>query len=178
MTVASQLYAERPTADEYFAYYGQYINLLPTGNILEQLEEQIKQTRTLLALLTIEQATYRPKPDDWNILEVIGHLADSERVFAYRALCFARTDPTPLPSFDQDRFMTNAQFAKRGLADLLDELTVVRQASLFLFRHLTGEAWLRQGIASDNPISVRALAYIIAGHELHHVADFRQRYRV
>jgi len=178
MTVASQPYPERPSADEYFAYYGQYIHLVPAGNILDHLAEQSKQTRALLAPLTLEQTNYRPKPADWNILEVIGHIVDAERVFAYRALCFARTDPGPLPSFDQDRFVTNAQFAQRTLADLLDELMVVRQASLFLFRHLTEEAWLRQGVASDNPISVRALVYIIAGHELHHVVDFRARYGV
>jgi hypothetical protein len=168
----------RPEPDEYLAYYGQYINRVPDGDILDLLARQLDATSNLLAPLSPEQANFRPKPDDWSITEVVGHLADAERVFAYRTLWIARSDHTPLPSFDQDLFVANANFSRRPLADLLDEFVAVRHATSALLRTLDAAAWLRKGIAADNPISVRALAYIIAGHELHHVADFRQRYNV
>jgi hypothetical protein len=130
----------------------------------------------LLAPLSSAQASYRPKPDDWNMIEVVGHLADAERVFAYRALRFARGDATPLASFDQDLFVANAGFARRPLSDVLDELAAVRRATLAFFQGLEPAAWLRRGMANQNEISVRALAYVIAGHELHHMDDFRRRY--
>ena len=168
----------RPALDEHLPYYSQYINLVPDGNLVELLARQFDATHTLLAALTPQQANFRPKPDDWNILEVVGHLADTERVFAYRALRMARNDPTPLPSFDQDLFVANANFASRPLANLLDEFAAVRDASLAFLRTLDGEAWLRKGIASDHVFSVRALGYGVAGHELHHVIDFRQRYAI
>ena len=168
----------RPEAGEYLPYFGQYIDRVPTGAIVELLTKQLEATCRLLAPLSPTQVHYRPKPEDWNILEVLGHITDGERVFAYRALRIARNDPTPLASFDQDRFVANADFAIRPLADLLEAYTAVRRASLTLFRSLSPAAWLRKGTASDHPISVRALAYISAGHELHHIADFHQRYQI
>ena len=168
----------RPAADEYFTYYGQYINLVPEGDIVDLLTRQFEKTQAILAPLSVAQVNFRPKPDDWNVLEVLGHIADGERVFAYRALCIARNDQTPLPSFDQDLYVANANFAQRALADLLDEFATVRRTTLSLLRTFDETAWLRKGVASDNPISTRALAYIIAGHELHHVLDFQQRYNV
>ncbi|MFN8488125.1 MAG: DinB family protein [Caldilineaceae bacterium] len=168
----------RPAPDEYFTYYGQYINRVPEGDIVNLLTHQLETTNALLAPLSTVQVNFRPKPDDWNILEVLGHVTDAERVFAYRALCIARNDQTPLPSFDQDLYVATANFAQRPLADLLDEFALVRRATLFLLRTFDEAAWLRKGVASDNPISTRALAYIIAGHELHHLLDFQQRYNV
>ncbi len=168
----------RPAGDEHALYYAQYTKLVPDGNIVDLLMQQTATMRALLTPLSAEQVHFRPKPDDWNILEVIGHIADGERLFGYRALSFARGDTTPLPSFDQDVFVAGANFSQRTLADMLDELTIVRAATLALFRSLEPAAWDRRGIASDNPVSVRGLAYIIAGHELHHVADFHQRYGV
>lgn len=168
----------RPETGEYLPYFGQYIERVPEGAIVEQLTSQLDATCRLLAPLSTEQVTYRPQPADWNILEVLGHITDGERVFTYRALRIARNDPTPLASFDQDLFVANADFASRPLADLLDEYTAVRRATLTLFRSLSPIAWERKGTASDHPISVRALAYITAGHELHHIADFHQRYRL
>lgn len=168
----------RPGADEYFNYYGQYINRVPEGAIVELLTRQFERTQALLTPLSAAQVNFRPKPDDWNVLEVLGHVTDAERVFAYRALCIARNDQTPLPSFDQDLYVANANFAQRPLADLLDEFTLVRRATLSLLRTFDETAWLRKGVASDHPVSTRALAYIIAGHELHHVLDFQQRYNV
>lgn len=171
-------YFGRPEAGEYLPYFGQYIDRVPQGDIIEQLTQQLDATCRLLAPLSSAQVNYRPKPEDWNILEVLGHITDGERVFAYRALRIARNDPTPLASFDQDLFVANADFASRSLADLLDEYAAVRRATLALFRSLSPAAWLRIGTASDHPMSVRALAYISAGHELHHIADFHQRYRL
>lgn len=168
----------RPESTEYLAYYGQYISRVPDGNILDLLARQFEITCTWLVPLSAAQANFRPKPADWNVTEVVGHLADTERVFAYRALCIARANPTPLPNFDQDLFVANANFSSRSLSALLAEFTTVRQATLAFLRTLDAAAWLRQGIAADHPISVRALAYIMAGHELHHGADFRQRYNV
>lgn len=168
----------RPGPDEYGAYYASYIARLPDGDICDQIAQQTDAFCALLAPLSAEQANFRPKPDDWNILEVIGHITDGERVFAYRALRIARNDSTPLASFDQDLFVANGNFSSRTLGDLLDEFVTVRRSTLSLLHTLSSEAWLRRGTASDNPISVRALAYIIAGHELHHVADFRQRYNI
>jgi hypothetical protein len=168
----------RPGTNEYGAYYASYIARVPDGDICDQIAQQLDAFCALLTPLSVEQTIFRPKPDDWNILEVIGHIADGERVFAYRALRIARSDGTPLASFDQDLFVANGNFSNRTLADLLEEFVTVRRAILSLLRSFSAEAWLRRGTASDNPISVRALAYIIAGHELHHVADFRQRYNI
>lgn len=168
----------RPETGEYLPYFGQYIDRVPAGDIVEQLTHQLDVTCRLLAPLSSEQVHFRPKPADWNILEVLGHITDGERVFTYRALRIARNDPTPLASFDQDLFVANADFAARPLANLLEEYTAVRRATLTLFRSLSSVAWLRKGTASDHPISVRALAYISAGHELHHIADFHQRYQL
>jgi hypothetical protein len=178
MTNANPLASARPVADEYVAYYAQYVNRVPAGAIIDLLEEQLDQTRALLLPLTPAQAAFRPKPEDWSVVEVVGHIADTERVFAYRALSFARGDTTPLPGFDQDLFVATAGFDRRPLLDLLDEFAAVRHTSIALFRGLDEEAWLRRGAANNNPVSVRALAYIIAGHELHHVEDFRLRYNI
>ncbi len=178
MSRPRQFFATRPAADEFNPYYAQYVDRVPDGNLIDQLTHQLATTTQLLAPLPPEQAAYRPKPDDWNISQVLGHLADSERVFAYRALVFARNDATDLPGFDQDLFVANGNFATLPLTELLSAFAAVRQATLALFRTLEEAAWLRSGTANGNPVSVRALGYIIAGHELHHVADFRQRYGV
>lgn len=168
----------RPGPDEYGAYYGSYIARVPAGDICDQLAQQLDAFCALLAPLSAEQADFRPKPEDWSIREVVGHIADGERVFAYRALRIARNDETPLASFDQDLFVANGNFSSRTLGDLLEEFVTVRRATLSLLHTLSAEAWLRRGTASGNPTSARALAYIIAGHELHHVADFHQRYNI
>jgi hypothetical protein len=162
----------RPQSGEFLDYYGQYINLVPDGAITSLLERQIDQTVETLSTFSDEQAAWRPAPGEWNVIEIVGHLADMERVFAYRSVSFARNSPGALPGVDPDDFMAEAGFDRRRLADVLAEFVAVRQASLTLFRSLDEAAWLRRGIASDNEVSVRALAYITAGHELHHALDF------
>jgi hypothetical protein len=162
----------RPQSGEFLEYYGRYISLVPEGDITELLEQQINETVETLSTFSDEQAAWRPAPGEWNVIEIIGHLADMERVFAYRAVSFARNSPGPLPGIDPDDFMADAGFARRSLASVLAEFVSVRQASLTLFVTLDDAAWLRRGIASDHEVSVRALAYIAAGHELHHSLDF------
>lgn len=166
----------KPATDEYAPYYGKYTSLVPDGDILATLTQQIDATLALLRALPEEQGNHRYAPEKWSIKEVIGHLIDAERIFAYRALRIARGDTTPLPGFEQDGYITNGNFDVRQLADLAAEFETVRQSTLFLLRHLTDEAWLRRGVASDNPVTVRALAYMMAGHELHHVEILRSRY--
>lgn len=166
----------KPAADEYASYYSKYTSLVPDGDIVTALAEQVETTLALLRTLTDEQGNSRYAPGKWSIKELIGHIIDAERIFAYRALRIARGDQTPLPGFEQDDYIPNANFDARQLADLAAEFETVRQSTLFLLRNLSEEAWLRRGVASDNPVSVRALAHIIAGHELHHMEILRSRY--
>jgi len=168
----TQTHPGRPDAREYVPYYDTYIRLVPDGDIVEILDRQIDETVAALSSFTTEQAQWRPAPGEWNAVEIVGHLADTERVFAYRALSFARNDPAPLPGMDPDGFMAGANFADRSLADVVAEFVAVRRASVALVRSLDAAAWTRSGVADGNPISVRALAYIMAGHELHHARDF------
>lgn len=166
----------RPDATEYAPYYGTYIGKVPEGDLLQTLESQRRDTQRLLAGLPEQQALHRYAPGKWSIKEVVGHLADSERVFAYRALRFARADETPLASFDEQAWTPAGKFDARSLQDLAAELDVVRYATIALFRGFDPEALPRRGIASGKPVSVRALAWIIAGHERHHIALVRERY--
>ena len=168
--------ASRPGASEYAPYYGRYISLVPDGDILSLLPVQVDETLTLLRSVPESHAGHRYASGKWSIKEVVGHVIDAERVFAYRALRFARRDQTPLSGFEQDDYVRNGSFDGNLLSDLSAELEQVRRASVLLFRHLDQEAWARSGVASGNEVSVRALAYIIAGHELHHREILRTRY--
>ncbi len=165
-----------PDPSEYASYYGRYISLVGGGDILAVLEGQPRETLALLSGLTGNQGDYRYAPDKWTMKEVLGHVIDTERIMAYRALRMARNDRTPIEGFEQDDYVRHGNFGNRGLADLLEELVCVRRASLFLFQRLSPEAWMRRGIANQNEISVRALAYVIAGHELHHRRILKDRY--
>jgi len=166
----------RPASDEHSPYYGGYIDQVPEGDILSHLAGQIERTTRLLQGLSEEQAAFRPTPTDWSVKEVVCHISDSERIFAYRALRIARADPTPLAGFDQEPYVVAAETDARPIADLLAEFASVRDSTLWLFRSLPAVAWLRRGVASDAPVSVRALAYIIAGHENHHVRSLLTEY--
>jgi hypothetical protein len=161
-----------PRSDEYAPYYAGYIRLVPDGDIIMILDRQIEETVGFLARFTEAQAQWRPAPGEWNVTEIVGYLADTERAFAYRALSFARGSVAPLSGVDPDGFMADAGFAKRSLADVVDEFAAVRRASISHLRSLDARAWSRDGIADVNPITVRALAYAMAGHERHHALDF------
>ena len=177
MTAAATLVRTvRPEESEYYSYYRRYISLVPHGDVVHQLETQLAETRSLLAPLSAEQAAYRYAPDKWSVREVVGHISDTERVFTYRAMRFARNDATPLPGFDENAFVANASFDERSLESLVDELIAVRGATIAFFRGLSSDEWGRQGVANDKAMSVRALAWTIAGHELHHREILRTRY--
>ena len=166
----------RPDASEYVADYEKYVSLVPEGDIVGLLGEQINETLALLRSIPEERGGFRYAPDKWSIKELVGHLIDSERIFSYRALRFARGDKTELPGYEQDDYVRGGSFDEVPLADLAAELASVRQATVLLFKHLNGEAWTRRGSANDSEVSVRALAHIIAGHELHHRSVLRDRY--
>lgn len=166
----------RPAASEYLEYYGKYIEQVPDGDLLTLLQQQKSETAKLLKGITPEQADFAYGPGKWTVKEVVGHLSDAERVFAYRALRFARGDATPLSPFDENLYVPAGQFGRRTIADLADEFASIRSTTVHLAKHLGQDALARQGIASGHPITVRALLYIIAGHERHHVALLRERY--
>ncbi|MGA9772745.1 MAG: DinB family protein [Blastocatellia bacterium] len=172
----SRSLATRPSTTEYAPYYGQYIGLVPEGDITQILNRQLEETLSLLGNIPESQAGHRYAPDKWSIKEVIGHITDSERIFAYRALRFARNDKARIEGFDQDEFAQNSAFDERTLADLVEEFEHVRRANLILFRSFTDDALDRHGIANDVEVSVRALLYIIAGHERHHIEVLKTRY--
>ncbi len=168
--------ATKPEKGEFLPYYEKYIDLVGSGDVTITLSTQMAETEALLRGLPASVATYRYAPDKWSVNEVIGHLIDSERIFDSRALRFARNDPTPLPGFEQDDYVNNSSYDSYPFTELASELRSVRESTVFLFKHLEEAAWMRRGIANGAEVSVRALAYIIAGHELHHREILRARY--
>ena len=166
----------RPAADEFTSYYGKYIARVPDGDLCRILADQLAETLALIRSIPEARGTHRYAPGKWSIKEVLGHVCDSERIFSYRALRIARGDATPLPGFEQDDYIPTGRFDRRTLADLSEELSAVRHATLELFRHLDATALARRGTASDHAITPRALAYVIAGHERHHVAGLKENY--
>ncbi len=166
----------RPLSDEAAPYYFKYINQVKDEDVLSVLERQLNETAEFFSGISEEKSLHRYAPGKWSIRQVLNHINDAERVFAMRALWFARGFDTPLPSFEQDIAATSAQADQVPWAAHVEEFRHVRRASIALFRNLPAEAWGKTGIASDNVFSVRALAYIIAGHVPHHVAVLRERY--
>jgi hypothetical protein len=166
----------RPEASEYAPFYAGYIALVPGDDAVAALEAQRLHMMQLLSARSEREGNFRYGPDKWSVKEVIGHLADAERVFTYRAMRIARGDQTPLPGFEQNDYVKNGAFGDRKLADLTDEFAAIRGASIAMFRSLNDAAWLRRGIASDKEVSVRALAFMTAGHELHHQRILEERY--
>jgi hypothetical protein len=172
----STLAPTRPDATEHAPYYGRYIAQVPESDAISALESQMADALALLRTIPEARGEHRYGPDKWTIKEVLGHVIDAERVFAYRALRFARKDETPLPGFDENTYVPAGGFNRRTLADLISEWEEVRRSNLSFFRGLTPEAWTRRGLASENPFTVRALAFVIAGHGRHHVEILRTRY--
>jgi hypothetical protein len=174
--MTSHFVVGRPEASEHSPYFGRYISLVTDADILTVLDTQWKETGALLRGLSEKDGAHRYAPDKWTVREVVGHMNDTERIFAYRALRIARADKTPLAGFEQDDYVLAGGFEKRTLTDLREEFDAIRKSTLFLFRGLEEAAWVRQGTASDNLLSVRALAYMIAGHELHHRRILLEKY--
>jgi DinB superfamily len=167
-----------PARDEAAEYYFNYIDLVPAGDIYATLDRQRADVNEMLATIPEHKVHYRYAPGKWSVCETLCHLNDTERVFQFRALWFARGLDSPLPSFDQTVAVNGAAAESRSWQSHLDEFDAIRVSTLHLFGHLPPDAWMRAGRASDNPFTVRAIAYIIAGHTAHHVAILRERYLI
>ena len=166
----------RPEASEYAEYYGRYINLVPEADICAAMQAQTETTLEFLRALPASAGDTRYAPGKWSIKEIVGHLTDAERVFALRALFFARRDPAAMPGFEQDDWVNAATFAEQPLDELITEFEYVRRGNLYFFKHLSPEAWQRRGLANNNEFSVRACAYTMVGHERYHLEVLRTRY--
>ncbi|HEU4764417.1 MAG TPA: DinB family protein [Candidatus Eisenbacteria bacterium] len=165
----------RPAPGEFLPYYGRYIDLVG-DDLFGAMRSGVDSTRGLLGGLPEARGDFRYAPDKWSVKEVLGHVIDCERVFTYRALRFSRNDATPLPGFDENAWTPQSGYASRTLPSLLDEHRAVRAATVAFFENLPEAMWGRTGTANDARMSVRAAAYVIAGHELHHQNVLRERY--
>ncbi len=166
----------RPQPGEYNPYYERYISLVPGEDILGTLDSQRRQMMLLLSGRDDSEGNFRYAPEKWSANEVLGHVCDTERIFAYRALRISRGDQTPMEGFEQDDYVKNGPFARLPLAELVEDYIAVRRATLTLLRNLDEAAWTRRGVANKNEVTVRALAYITAGHELHHRRILEEKY--
>lgn len=164
--------------NEYAPYYAMYIKPIEKNgkSIIENLEESQQQFEELFSILPFDKQNYAYAKGKWSTKELIQHIIDTERVFCYRALCFARNDKSPLPGFDQDIFVSNDNANERSYDDLLDEMQTLRKSTIQLFNSFSDEALVRIGNASGNDMSVRALGYLFSGHQMHHLKVFKERY--
>ncbi len=166
---------QRPETTEYAKFFSTYIDLVPETNVLVAMTAQLGEFGGFLRKVPEAQGDVCHAPYTWTVKEVVGHLTDGERVFGYRALRFGRGDTTPLPSFDENPYVKAAGYERLTLAEVVSEYEAARRSNLFLFRNFPAAAWSRVGTAAGNPVSVRALAYIIVGHTRHHGAILRKR---
>ena len=169
---------ERPNDTEFAAFYKGYVSLVPESDILSVLDRQPGELSDLVSSVPANRETFRYAPGKWSIREVLGHLVDGERVFGYRAFCISRGEQKLLPGFDENDYVAASTSDRVPATDLADEFTSVRQANLAALRRLDGEAWARIGNANGHAISVRALAFIMAGHMRHHVGILTSRYGI
>jgi hypothetical protein len=167
---------DRPQAGEYDPYYERYTALVGSTDIRATLEHQGRETVALLSGIGEERGGFRYAPDKWSLKELLGHVIDTERIFAYRALRIARGDRTPMEGFEQDDYIRNARFNEYTLAGLVEEFEAVRRSTVLLFAPLKQDEWMRRGVANHKEITVRAIAWITAGHELHHRSILEERY--
>ena len=167
---------EKPSESEYAPFYAGYIARIPAVDVLEILESQSSELRGLASAASPELEVYRYAPGKWSVREVFGHLIDGERVFGYRAFRIGRGDQTPLPGFDENEYVAASGYHHRDLTSLTEEFALVRAANLAVFHSLAGDGWRRLGTANGHPVSVRALAFIMAGHVSHHLALLGERY--
>jgi hypothetical protein len=174
--VVSGMMIARPEPGEYAPYYDRYISLVAGADILGTLDAQRRQMMLLLSGRDESDGNSRYAPEKWNAKQVLGHVCDTERVFAYRALRIARGDQTPMEGFEQDDYVKNGPFASGSLEEIVEDYIAVRRATLTLLRNLDEAAWMRRGVANKNEVTVRAIAYMIAGHELHHRRILEEKY--
>jgi hypothetical protein len=170
------LLLQRPAPGEYLEYYEKYIARVPDGDIIETLARNADETLALLRHQPAQFADYAYAEGKWTVKEVVGHLCDAERIFTYRLLRIARGDATPLSGFDENTYVPAGQFQDRTLESLLEEFAAVRAATIALIAGLPDDAWGCVGVANDSPISARAIAFIVAGHEMHHREILLTRY--
>lgn len=168
----------RPDPGEYAPFYAGYVAKVPAGDILDVLEGQLARVVDGLSDLSDDRVDFRYAEGKWSVRQVLGHVNDAERVFGYRALCIGRGESAPLPGFDEQLYMANAPFAQCAFDDLLYEFDALRRANVLLLRQLDEGAWRRQGTANGTAVTVRALAYIMAGHVEHHLGVLRDRYQI
>jgi uncharacterized damage-inducible protein DinB len=168
----------RPERNEYSDFHADYVARVPEGNVIDVLEKQSKELQAFLKTLSEEQAEKVQAPGKWSIKQVVGHLCDGERVLAYRAMRIARGDQTPLAGYEQDDYVRESNANERKLADLAAEHEAVRRATIALFKSMPEQAWLRRGTANNAELSVRALAYITAGHEHRHLELMKKQLSV
>jgi hypothetical protein len=166
----------RPQSTEVAPYYFTYINQVTGDDPIAAIENQLAESQALFAKISEEKSLHRYAPDKWSIRQVLNHITDTERAFAFRALWFARGFDSPLPSYDQNVAATGADADRISWAAHVEEFRRVRLSTISLFKNMPSHAWTRSGIASGNPFTVRALAYIIPGHVAHHIALLRERY--
>lgn len=166
-----------PQSNEYAEYYGKYIRLVKEGNILDTLENQLQNLTDLFSKIDDEKSNFRYAEGKWSIKEVLGHLIDAERVFAYRALGISRNDKQPLLSFDENEYINRSNYSSIPFQQIVNEFSLVRQSNILMFKSFTDEVWLRIGTAGNHPVSVRAVTYILAGHAEHHKNILVERYK-
>lgn len=167
-----------PEPDEYGDFYKEYISLVDGSNVIQTLIRQGQQTYATMRKLTPDEANYRYEDNKWSVKEIIGHLVDTERIMAYRALCISRGENSPLPGYNQDEYVEHADFDNRSLQNLSTEYDALRNANISMFSSFTRDQILRKGTANNVNISVRALAFIIAGHEKHHLNILEDKYGI
>jgi hypothetical protein len=167
---------KRPEENEYPTYYESYLKLVPERNLLEILEHQLTNAVTLFSGLREEQGNIAYASGKWTVKEVVGHVMDTERIMSYRLLRIARGDKTPLAGFSEEDYAIEGSFSERPLSELVEEFQAVRKSTLSLLRGIPEHAWLRSGTANELPITARAIAYIIAGHGIHHTNIIKEKY--
>jgi hypothetical protein len=166
----------RPTDTEYAPFYAGYVALVPEDDVLAVLERQPAELGRLAAAVPAARETYRYEHGKWSVREVFGHVNDAEQIFGYRALCIGRGEQAPLPGFDQEEYLRNSEYAKRPLKELARDFDAIRGVNLGVLRSLADAGWRRRGVASGAPVTVRALAFVMAGHARHHLGVLRSRY--
>jgi hypothetical protein len=169
---------DRPETSEYAPFYAGYVGLVPERDPLAVLEAQPAELGRLAASVVRERETHRYAPGKWSVREIFGHLTDGERVFGYRAFCISRGDMASLPGFDENAYIAGSQYDERALAELASDFAALRETNLALLRRLAPDAWARTGTANGTAVTVRALAFIMAGHVRHHLGVLRSRYDV
>ncbi len=167
---------KRPEPSEYPERYARYLDLVPETDLPKALLHQLDETSAFLAAIPASRQDHRYAPEKWTVREVVGHILDTERILGFRLLVFARGDDPPMRRADEDLYVRNAEFSRLPMAELVEEFALLRRANVKLLEHLPDAAWNRTGVMNDTPVSVRALAYLLAGHERHHLSILRTRY--